>query len=75
MYLIISLDYQPSRIKSIYRYSAAVVMEMDYGAIDINQCPPGSGNELPNHFASTAQCNETTELVSMSFRVPTYKTY
>lgn len=35
---------------------------MDYEHIDINQCPKGSGNNGPNKFANTAQCEvETTE--------------
>lgn len=43
-------------------YTAAVVMEMDYDRIDINQCPPGQGNDKPNRFADTARCKkETTE--------------
>ncbi|XP_022825791.1 uncharacterized protein LOC111355913 isoform X1 [Spodoptera litura] len=42
-------------------YTAAVVMELDYDRIDINQCPPSLGNDRPNRFASTARCKETTE--------------
>ncbi|CAG4964375.1 unnamed protein product [Colias eurytheme] len=41
-------------------YTAAVVMEMDYDRIDINQCPPSQGNDKPNRFASTARCKEET---------------
>lgn len=44
------------------RYTAAIVMEMDFDRIDINQCPKGEGNMGPNHFADTARCKkETTE--------------
>ncbi|XP_053605432.1 uncharacterized protein LOC128672355 [Plodia interpunctella] len=43
-------------------YTAAIVMEMDFDRIDINQCPPSQGNDRPNRFASTARCKiETTE--------------
>ncbi|VEN41487.1 unnamed protein product [Callosobruchus maculatus] len=43
-------------------YTAAAVVEMDYERIDINQCPPGLGNNGPNIFADTAKCKkETTE--------------
>ncbi|GBP14576.1 hypothetical protein EVAR_93452_1 [Eumeta japonica] len=41
-------------------YTAAVVMEMDYDRIDINQCPPSQGNNGPNRFAGTARCKEET---------------
>lgn len=41
-------------------YTAAVVMEMDYDRIDINQCPPSQGNDKPNMFASTDRCKEET---------------
>lgn len=44
------------------RYTAAVVMEMDYDRIDINQCPSSLGNDRPNRFAATARCKETTEV-------------
>lgn len=49
-------------LDSFSRYTAAVVMEMDYDRIDINQCPPSQGNDRPNRFASTARCKETTEV-------------
>ncbi|XP_063371276.1 uncharacterized protein LOC134659537 [Cydia amplana] len=44
------------------KYTAAVVMEMDFDRIDINQCPESQGNDKPNRFKATARCkNETTE--------------
>lgn len=47
----------------IFRYTAASVLEMDFERIDINQCPPGQGNNGPNLFADTARCKkETTEV-------------
>lgn len=43
-------------------YTAASVVEMEFDRIDINQCPPGPGNDGPNRFADTARCKkETTE--------------
>ncbi|XP_014280569.1 uncharacterized protein [Halyomorpha halys] len=43
-------------------YTAAVVIEMDFERIDINQCPLGEGNNGPNRFGDTARCKkETTE--------------
>ncbi|XP_013142311.1 PREDICTED: uncharacterized protein LOC106106296 [Papilio polytes] len=43
-------------------YTAAVVMEMDFDRIDINQCNVSLGNDRPNRFAGTARCKlETTE--------------
>lgn len=37
---------------------------MDFERIDINQCPPGQGNNGPNLFADTARCKkETTEVL------------
>lgn len=38
-------------------------MEMEFERIDVNQCPPGEGNNGPNLFADTARCKkETTEV-------------
>ncbi|KPM03396.1 hypothetical protein QR98_0018270 [Sarcoptes scabiei] len=43
-------------------YVATSVIEIDFERIDINQCPIGEGNPLPNYFANTARCqNATTE--------------
>jgi len=42
------------------RYVAATVMEIDFERLDINQCPSGEGNPLPNFFAGTARCKEMT---------------
>ncbi|XP_023016255.1 uncharacterized protein [Leptinotarsa decemlineata] len=43
-------------------YTGVSVVEMDFERIDINQCPPGEGNNGPNMFADTARCKkETTE--------------
>lgn len=48
---------------SNFRYTAAVVLELDMDRIDINQCPKGEGNSGPNRFADTARCKkETTEV-------------
>lgn len=50
-------------IISTHRYTAAVVIEMDFDRIDINQCPKGEGNNGPNHFVDTARCKkDTTEV-------------
>ena len=43
-----------------FRFVAAATMDMDFLAIDINQCPIGIGNEAPNFFAGTAKCKATT---------------
>lgn len=44
-------------------YTAAVVLELDFDRIDINQCPKGLGNNGKNRFADTARCKkETTEV-------------
>ena len=41
-------------------YTAVAVTEMDFERIDINQCPPGKGNDGPNIFADTAKCKKDT---------------
>jgi len=43
-----------------FQFVASSVMDMDFLAIDINQCPIGIGNEAPNYFAGTAKCKDTT---------------
>lgn len=43
-------------------YTAAVVLELDFERIDINQCPKTKGNDGKNRFVDTARCKkETTE--------------
>ena len=49
-----------------FRFVAAATMDMDFLAIDINQCPIGIGNEAPNFFAGTAKCKATT-MVSLTY--------
>ncbi|RWS29076.1 uncharacterized protein B4U80_10938 [Leptotrombidium deliense] len=41
-------------------YVAAVVMELDFDRLDINQCPISKGNPGPNYFADTARCKKKT---------------
>lgn len=43
---------------------------MDFERIDINQCPPGQGNNGPNIFSDTARCKkETTEVRFFDLKV------
>lgn len=42
---------------------------MDFERIDINQCPPGLGNNGPNLFADTARCKKETTEVSFLFYI------
>lgn len=51
-----------------FRYTAVVVLEMDFDRIDINQCPKGQGNSGPNRFADTARCKKETTEVSIIFK-------
>ena len=44
----------------VFRFAAVSVMDMDFLSIDINPCPISIGNELPNHFAGTARCKDST---------------
>lgn len=41
-------------------YTSVAVTEMDFERIDINQCPPGKGNDGPNRYADTAKCKTGT---------------
>ena len=51
---------QVTEINVHFRFVASATMDMDFLAIDINQCPIGIGNEAPNFFAGTAKCKATT---------------
>lgn len=43
-------------------WTGITVMEMDFDRIDINQCPPGPGNDGDNIFADTARCKKETTM-------------